>query len=159
MPGRSGHPTDDDLERRLREVAARSDPVPDAVVEGARAAGRARAPEGSELLDLVYDSILDDALVDVRADQRVRLLTFAGGGLRLELRLGAHPVEAGFSAWTIPVKAVAARLETERETHALAIDPDGTITSAGAARTPTRVLIVVDISSGIAPFHTSWFTP
>jgi hypothetical protein len=159
MAGGPGHRSEDDLERRLREIAARSDPVPDAVVGRARAAGRARAPERSELLDLVYDSIVDDALVEVRADERFRLLRFAGAGLLLELRLGACPADTGFSAWTAPARAVEACLGTEHETRVLSVEPDGTIVSPGVARTPARVLVAVDIAGNIRPFHTSWFSP
>ena len=159
MPVANAGGSDDGFQERVHEVVVAGDPVPEAVLARARDAGRARAPGDSELLDLVYDSIVDRTLLDARGDHLVRLLTFAGGGLRLEIRLDSTLGEPRLSGWTAPLRVVDAQLRTESRTSELTVERDGTIVARGRVRTPWSVLLSADETGKLRKFHTSWFSP
>ena len=158
MPVANAGGSDDGFQERIHEVVVAGDPVPEAVLARARDAGRTRMPGDSELLDLVYDSIVDRTLLDARADDLVRILTFAGGGLRLDIRLDTTLGEPRLSGWTAPLRAVVAQLRTESGTSDLTVEPDGTIVARGRERAPSSVLLSVDETGKLRKFHTSWFS-
>ena len=79
--------TDDELEQRLREVAARADAVPDLVLEQARAAFTLRRLD-EELAELVLDSLVDDGRYAVRGagdDGEPRMLAFRSDRTSVEV--------------------------------------------------------------------------
>jgi hypothetical protein len=95
-PDRDVPTSDDELMARLRAVAHEVDPIPDRVIEAARAAISTRDLNG-ELAMLLADSHLQDGLSPggmfepVRShaatQHRPRLLTFTGGGVQIDLEL------------------------------------------------------------------------
>ena len=74
----------DRLEERLRRVATEADPVPDAVLENARAAFTLRDLD-AELAELVADSAVDDRVLTRDGADDVRMLSFAAPGVSVEL--------------------------------------------------------------------------
>jgi hypothetical protein len=158
MPSGGSSDSDDALEQVLREML-RNDPVPEAVLARARAAGRTRAPADTELLDLVYDSRADRPISDVDAEERVRLLVFAGRSLCLAIRLDGTSGETRLSGWTAPAHVVEAQLRTEDRTSSLTVDQNGTILTNGVAKALSSVVLRVDIRDEHRIFHTSWFMP
>jgi hypothetical protein len=159
MPVANAGGPDDGFEERVYEVVVGNDPVPEVVLARARAAGGMRAPGDSELLDLVYDSIVDRTLLDVRIDECVRLLTFVGGGLHLEIRLDTTFGEPRFSGWAAPVRVADAQLRTENDTRDMRVEPDGMIVARARVRVPSSVLLNVEVDGKLRKFHTSWFSP
>jgi hypothetical protein len=85
--------TEDELVQHLRRVANDAEPVPDAVVEAARAAIAFRTID-AELAAMIGDSAdpggSERAFELVRTDSATgeRVLSFAGGGLQIDLAAG-----------------------------------------------------------------------
>lgn len=77
--------SDDELLERLRTLAAVHDPVPASVLANAKAAFMTRTLE-DELADLLFDSLVDDALVGMRGTV-ARQLTFGVGDVAIDLDL------------------------------------------------------------------------
>jgi hypothetical protein len=154
-PGRPDDPGKD-FETELRDLVARFDPVPERVKSRARRAAHAHAPEYSELLSLIYDSGLDPDLITLQRDNPVRLLSFSGGGIRLDLRLNADDAGWQLSGWTTPAPPIKVTLRTERATTTLEVQTDGTFR---ADRPPSHVSIVVEVilNRVLCRFHSSWF--
>jgi hypothetical protein len=150
--------SDDGFQECVDEVVVAGDPVPEAVLARARDTGRTCAPGDSELLDLVYDSIVDRTLLDARGDDLVRLLTFAGGGLRLDIRLDTTLGEPRFSGWTAPLRVVVAQLRTESGTSDLTVERDGTIVARGRERVAIERAPQCRRKRKLRNFHTSWFS-
>src|SRR5215472_18630087 len=78
---------DEELTEELRRLAARLDPVPPELLRGAAAAFAWRDID-AELAELVFDSLIDNseaALVRGSPDQR--LVSFAGGGLTIDVEV------------------------------------------------------------------------
>jgi hypothetical protein len=79
-------PNTDPMFATLRNVIDRADPVPQAVVEAARAAYTWRTID-AELAELTADSAM--ATAGVRSTSAPRLLTFEGAGVEVEVEV-AH---------------------------------------------------------------------
>lgn len=78
------------LRQRLREL---DDDLPAAaLLTAARAAYSWRTPEG-QTTPTSYDSLFDEGLATVRSTAGPRLLSFAGGGLELDLEVSVHGSE------------------------------------------------------------------
>src|SRR5215469_1741348 len=78
---------DDELSEELRQLAARLDPVPPELLAGAAAAFTWRDVD-AELADLVFDSLLDaDEATLVRGSPERRMVSFAGGGLTVDVEV------------------------------------------------------------------------
>jgi hypothetical protein len=152
--------SDDNFERRVQEAVFPKRGVPEEVVDRAMAAGRTRPPVGSLFLDLVYDSVLDPALDGLSAETsrgQVRLMTFQGGGLRLELRVDGDPGSRSVRGWTAPLPVVTAMLMTEND-EPLSVEFDGRLRAKGLSNVPTCLWIDVDAPTG-ATYHSAWFLP
>jgi hypothetical protein len=145
--------------RELREVSARFDPVPERVKSRARRAVRLRAPTDSELLDLIYDSIPDPDVMTLRHAQPLRLLSFAGRGIRLDVRLDAAEAQWSLSGWTTPVRPETVRLRAEHGTTSLTVHLDGTFSANQLPRSQVSLLIEAVLSRSRRRFHSSWFAP
>lgn len=74
---------DDELLARLRGLAAVNDPVPAAVLTAAKGAFALRTLD-DELADLLFDSLLDEALVGIRGSAS-RQLTFGVRDMTIDL--------------------------------------------------------------------------
>jgi hypothetical protein len=159
VTGRSDDPNDA-LEDELRGAVASHDEVPPEVSEQARRAADGRAPGDSCFVELVYDSVLDASLGDFMPEESVRVMSFAGNGMRLDLRLERRDSNTTLVGWTAPlrVEAVAAE-QRDGSVIALGAEPDGTFRAADITHGPIRLRFVVQQRAG-APrrFHTSWFT-
>jgi hypothetical protein len=78
---------DQELDNELRRIAARLDPVPDALVRAAEAAFTWRGVD-DELAELAFDSLADQqSLALVRGGGEPRLLTFHAADLTIELEV------------------------------------------------------------------------
>src|SRR5262245_61214196 len=89
---------DDEFMARLRAVAQEVDPVPDRVVEAARAAITTRDLNG-ELAMLLADShaqvpgsMFEPVRSHAATQHRPRLLTFTGAGVQIDLEVGPRDV-------------------------------------------------------------------
>jgi len=81
------HEPDDELEAELRALAADREPVPAELRQAAVDAFAWRDID-AEIADLVYDSLLDaDAASLVRGPAEQRLVSFAAGGLTIDLEV------------------------------------------------------------------------
>lgn len=80
---------DDRLLADLGAALRRAEPVPEAVLAGARAAFSWRTVD-AELAALSYDSLLDDALLVRGADAPPRILEFTGRDMSVEVELTAE---------------------------------------------------------------------
>jgi hypothetical protein len=156
VTGREQHGASDEaFDAAVRDAVADLEPVPDAVKAAARAARFGRGPEGSALLELVYDSAIDADLEPLGCAP-VRLLSFAGG-LRLELRVDTREDRREVRGWTAPVVPSEVMVRTEETSDAVTVDDDGTFRVERAAR--TRVSFVVDVRVDVEPrrYHSGWF--
>jgi hypothetical protein len=78
---------DQELDNELRRIAARLDPVPDALLRAAEAAFTWRGVD-DELAELAFDSLADQgSLALVRGGGEPRLLTFHAADLTIELEI------------------------------------------------------------------------
>jgi hypothetical protein len=143
-------PFDDEV----RDVYTRVDPVPDAVLADARRARTGSGPADSDLLELVYDSVLD-VDIDRALESGFRLLSF-GGGVRVDLRVESCGEERRLVGWTAPVCPQRVSLRTERETTRVRVLPDGSFCTSCEAQ--ERVSILLDFAPDVPVrhFHTSW---
>jgi hypothetical protein len=146
------------FERELRAVVARFDPVPDDVKSRAKRAPQVPAREDSELLELVYDSVLDAEIVVMPGNRAVRSLSFNGGGVRLEVTVDTgDDARCHVTGWAVPVAVTAAVLRTERATLELALDGDGSFCARDLACTPVSVVVEVPLHGTKRWFHGDWF--
>lgn len=84
---------DQELDNELRRIAARLDPVPDALLRAAEAAFTWRGVD-DELAELAFDSLADrESLALVRGGGAPRLLTFHAADLTIELEILPPPPE------------------------------------------------------------------
>src|SRR5437588_207196 len=109
-----------------RDVGRSYEPVPEGVKLRARRAALMQRPADAELLELVYDSVLDADGMMLPGGTPARLLAFSGGGARLEVKVDTTaPTARRITGWVVPVAATAAGLRTERGTLVLSLDDDG----------------------------------
>jgi hypothetical protein len=148
---------DEALEEEIRALLTRFDTVPERVAERAREAASGGGPAGSSLLEIAYDSVLDESLGPFRPGEAVRLVSFAGVGLRLDLRLEGGPAATTLCGWTAPVRALTVALESERASTSLRVEPDGTFRARDVPHDRVRLHIAVDSRSTRRQFHSSWF--
>lgn len=142
----------------LRDVLARLDPVPEQVEAQARDAIHSAAMPDSQRLELVYDSVLDADLMPVQGDRYIRSLSFAGGGLRLVVRLQSYGGgETALSGWGVPVRLLRAVIHTHSGTADATVEPDGAF-SAVLRPGNTRIALEVDTDGKPRRFHSSWFS-
>ena len=148
----------DEFADELRHVVARSDPVPEAVLSRARQAGRVGVPEGSTLLDLEHDSLVDEPF-PARYDRASgRVLTFATDEFRVELRVELTASGLNLSGSAAPCAPARVSLRTEHTVKPVALESDGSFFVATINRVPTSILLDIENDESRS-FHTSWFLP
>jgi hypothetical protein len=145
------------FEQELRDVVARFDPVPERVKSRARSVPRVHAPDGSDLLELVYDSVLDADVVVMSGSTPVRLLSFAGGGARLEIRVDTLDRVFRVTGWLAPVAATAAAVRTEGTLRDLQLHDDGTFVAEDVPRAQVSIAVEAPLHGTNRRFHSSWF--
>ncbi len=147
-----------EFDDELRKMIARSDPVPESVLSRARQAGRVSTPEGSTLLDLAHDSVLDEPHVRERITASRRRLTFSTDEIRVDLCVELTSRGLKLSGTTTPVAAARVSLRTEHQATPVDVNADGSFVVASIARVPTSILFDITNDETRA-FHTSWFLP
>jgi hypothetical protein len=110
---------DDELLERMRELARVKDPVPAEVFATARAAFALRTLD-EELADLLFDSLLDEALVGIRGGT-TRQLTFGVDDLTIDVDLDAD----GLVGHVSPVGPATVELQTPERIHDAEVDELG----------------------------------
>jgi len=145
---------DEDLLVRLRVICEEVDPMPDLVLETARAAFTLRRLD-AELAELILDSADEPAgAVAVRAAglADIRMLSFAAGPLRVELQVTERDGWRHLVGHVTGVELTAAVLETPAGRRALETD-DGVLI---AEHVPAgRVRFRLAVATGTA-YVTSW---
>lgn len=127
--------TDDQLLAELREAVAEADQVTDRQREAARAAFTWRTVD-AELAELLHDSALDSAAV--RGDDSARTLSFASGGLTLEVEIDGDTVMGqvvGAAAESVLMQRSIA------DDQPLDVDPSGFFRLDGVAPGPVRFVV------------------
>jgi hypothetical protein len=146
------------FEYELRDLVARFDPVPGDVKSRARRAAQVQAPEDSELLELVYDSVLDAEIVVMPGDTPVRSLSFSGGGVRLQVKVDTRgDTLRQVTGWAVPVAVTAATLHTEQTTLDLPLNRDGSFCAHNLARAQVSLIVEVPLHGTKRWFHSDWF--
>jgi hypothetical protein len=148
----------DSLEEELHAVVNRVDPVPEEVVADARQAFHAVAPEDSALLELLYDSALDERLTSMKADDGVRLLAFGGGGLRVEVRFSGREDDCALSGWTAPIRVATVRVRTGRDARYAELTENGAFVTRQSHSEPMRLELESEVFGRLHKWHTEWFT-
>lgn len=140
----------DELMGRLRRSADQVGPVPDGVVDAARAAFLSRRLD-EELAELVFDSAQTAGVVR-GPGETVRLLSFEGGGVSVEVQVeqsGARVTIRG----VVTGATGQAVLETSARQHSTAIDDEGWFVVPGVAAGPARIrLTATDGTAVVTPW-------
>lgn len=123
----------------LRRIAATVDPVPELVLETARATLGLRRLD-AELIELVRDSAEDaSGLVTVRGAGDVRMLSFEFSKLAVEMQVTERGAMRDLVAHVSGMDLASALLEAESSRHDVAVD-DG-------------VLVIDQVASGLVRLH------
>jgi hypothetical protein len=143
------------LEVRLRRLAQAADPVPELVLETARAAFTLRTLD-AELAELVHDSAVDPDLVLVRGpgDADVRMLSFEHGSVAVDLQVSE--TAAGRELLGL-VTGAAGDVEVEQAggRTTVPLDDAGRFVVQGLATGPVRLHLHAEDGTAIT---TSWVT-
>ncbi|MFD1149624.1 hypothetical protein [Saccharothrix hoggarensis] len=144
---------DDEFLERLRRAAAAVDPVPDLVTRGAQAALSTRRVD-EELAELVADSELLAGGQVRAADDDVRLLSFEGAGVSVELQVeyagglvSLRGLVSGASGEAV--------VEVAGERRAAPIDEEGWFVASGLPRGATRVRVTAVDGTAVVTRWTS----
>jgi hypothetical protein len=135
----SASPDDDALLAQLRRIAAEADPVPDAVRAAALAALTTRDLD-AELAHLVGDSAVEDAFEPVRAGPiGSRLLSFAGGGVQVDLEISPHGGQVALMGQLTGADETGCTLERAGSAEPVRVDPLGRFLAGPLDRGPIRL--------------------
>lgn len=139
-------------------MGASREPVPDVVKIRARRAASMRVPADVELLELVYDSVLDAEVLLPPGGAHTRVLAFSGGGARLEVKIDCTKSQTcRLSGWVVPVAATVATVRTECGTRTLGIDDYGGFSLDHLVPAQVSVLVEVPLRGTTRRFQSSWF--
>lgn len=137
----------------LRNVIDRADPVPQAVVEAARAAYTWRTID-AELAELTADSALADA--GVRSSSAPRLLTFEGDGVEVEVEVAQTGSTRRLSGQLVPVGPAQVTVRWPGGTREAAADQLGRFAVDGV---PAGSVSLAVLRAGAEhPTVTSWIS-
>ena len=141
--------SDDDLLELVGRALRAADPVPDRVLEGARAAWTWRTID-EELAELVFDSAAE--LTGVRSEDTARQLTFRAPGVEIEVMV-VDESSRRIAGQLVPPQVATVRLTGgDREIEQQA-DRLGRFMFDGVPPGPVRLSVVVDGTRLIA---TEW---
>jgi hypothetical protein len=144
---------DDPLWTLLRR--ATRDPVPDHVLEAARASLSGRDPD-SALAALVADSQADaDRLVFVRGDDQARLLTFSADDLTFEVEISPGGRAVGLIGQLVPPTSARLAIDHPGGVAEVTADALGRFQASGLTPGPMRLRCTRDDRAGIV--RTDWF--
>jgi hypothetical protein len=154
---------DQELDDELRRIAARLDPVPEALVRAAEAAFTWRGVD-AELAELAFDSLVDrESLAMVRGGAEPRLLTFHAADLTIELEVRPpvrdHPQAAGAEHQLVGqlLPPVPARVEVRHPAGVITVEADelGRFAAERIATGPVS-LRCQPAGAATAPVVTEW---
>jgi len=145
--------SDDELEQRLRAVATEVDPVPELVLEQARAAYTLRDLD-AELAELVLDSDVDTGAALVRGDDDLRMLAFRSDRLSVELEVSRTGGRWSLRGLTVGATG-AVDIETTEGTVSAALDERGRFATDDLAPGSLRLHLTAEDGSRVT---TSWVT-
>jgi hypothetical protein len=145
---------EDDLETRLRSLAAEADSPPELLVDSGLAAFAMRDLD-AELAELVADSALDEEVVLTRTVlSDVRMLSFECGEVTVELDVEADPGTHLMQARGLVVGATGSITFVRTNSRSLlALDADGRFEAADLPRGPLRLEVTTPEGRRVT---TSW---
>src|SRR5690242_1863025 len=116
---------EDQLEDELRRLAARLDPVPAEFLQAAAGAFAWRDID-AELAELVFDSLLDSSEASlVRGSPERRMVSFAGGGLTIDVEVTATGNDRAVMGQVAPPQHAAVDVRRRQETITVETDELG----------------------------------
>ena len=116
---------DDELDGELRRLAARLDPVPPELLAGAAAAFAWRDID-AQLAELVFDSALDaDEATLVRGSPERRMVSFAGGGLTVDIEMTTAGPARTIMGQIVPPQRGTVDIRRQQETITIEADELG----------------------------------
>jgi hypothetical protein len=148
-------PDDDELEEELRRLAARVDPVPPELLHGAAGAFAWRDID-AELAELVFDSLIDsDEATLVRGSPDRRLVSFAAGGLTIDVEVTAAGPARTVMGQIVPPRRGQVELRRPGETISVEADELGRFRSGPLSPGPLSLRLRTDEG---APVVTDWLS-
>lgn len=150
---------DAELLRGLRAVAQRMDPVPDQVIDGARAAYTWRTVD-AELAELSYDSMLDEhRLAGVRggAGAGARALSFEGPEFSVELEVVVDGPLRRLVGQLVPPDPADIEVRHAGGLSRVAADEVGRFAAAGVVPGPVSLRVLL-AAAAAPPVETAWVT-
>jgi hypothetical protein len=137
-PGRSDD--DDALVDELRRVVGIADPIPERVLESARASFSWRTID-AELAELSHDSMLDaHAAALVRSSDAARTLTFDAPGLSVEVEVTTTGAERRLLGQLVPPQTASIEVRHPGGTTAVDADELGRFAVDGVAAGPVSLV-------------------
>ena len=144
---------DDELTTQLRRLAARLDPVPPELLDAAAGAFAWRDID-AELAELVFDSLLDtDEASLVRGAPERRLVSFAGGGLTIDVEVTTAGPERMVMGQMVPPQRGVVDIRRRQETVSIEADELGRFRSGPLPPGPLSLRLR---PAGGAPVVTDW---
>jgi len=144
---------DDELTDELRRLAARLDPVPPELLDAAAGAFTWRDID-AELAELVFDSLLDtDEASLVRGAPERRLVSFAGGGLTIDVEVTSAGPERTVMGQIVPPQRGVVDIRRRQETVSIEADELGRFRSGPLPPGPLSLRLR---PAGGAPVVTDW---
>jgi hypothetical protein len=147
----SDHVTDDQLLARIAGALA-ADPVPEAVLDAARATFTWRTID-AELASLVFDSA-DEGLVGVRSTETARQMTFRTPGVEIELVVVSE-TRRRIVGQLVPPQEAEIALHHQDETRTARSDRLGRFTFPDVPSGSVRLTCKLEDESG-AVIQTEW---
>jgi len=145
---------DERIVDELRAAAGTHDPVP-AGVRAAAAATFTWRTIDAELAELTYDSAEASELAGVRGASDVRLVTFEGAGVAVDLEVTVEPDGRRLEGQLIPPLAGAIEVQHGAGTLTAAVDDVGRFSFSGIEAGPLRLRVTSAIGDRV-PVTTSW---
>lgn len=143
---------DDQLLAKLSEALEAADPLPESVLEAAKAVYTWRTID-TELASLVFDSATED-LVGVRGVEATRQLTFRTPGVEIELVVLSE-TSRRIVGQLVPPQAAEIVLHHEEGERTVRSDGLGRFTLHDVAAGPVRLVCRLEDESG-AVIQTEW---
>ena len=144
---------EDELENELRRLAARVDPVPPELLHAAVGAFAWRDID-AELAELVFDSLLDaDEATLVRGSPERRLVSFAGGGLTVDVEVTTTGPARTIMGQIVPPQGGAIDIRRQQEIVTIEADELGRFRSGPLPPGPLSLRLR---PAGGAPVVTDW---
>lgn len=143
---------DDQVLAKLSEALEAADPMPESVLEAAKAVFTWRTID-AELASLVFDSAAED-LVGVRNVEATRQLTFRTPGVEIELVVLSE-TSRRIVGQLVPPQAAEIVLHHEEGTRTVRTDGLGRFTLQEVAAGPIRLVCRLEDESG-AVIQTEW---